>query len=591
MSIFDRFPWTNFHELNLDEIIRYAEDAKKSAADSAQTAQDCKDYIENFDKELQPIVEDVVQQMRDDGTLANIVNNLAVVEDYGAIGDGTTDSTTAIQRCLDNNPGATICFKGGTYCISKTLEAWGASGGQCLLLGGATLKWTGAQDDTSVMLRFEKPYTPSISSVPRVIGGNFDGSDRCGTLIQSHTFYTDIGSAKFINCRKNAILLGNADGSDAISAQAKIHQCHFFMNGSLSSLDDTRCITIYDPDNQISDCVSYMYGCFAYLACGGNSFVNCHSTPGYLSNYVATPENWTAAHIVLDPPTSGHTGVNLFSNCYFNVGKYVVYNKYRPCSLTIHISNSHYTYYSSADLPFPGEGFIWGGYRGILELDGFDVLHGDNFTMYDYWTSDIPTNTTLPKKLDVARSERYPERSVIQASNHCTVAHRPVNVVNANNPASLTDVWYEVGAVIMSYTPVGNMTSNTRGGFAVEYGSQDRSNKAVFGFSGDTPVLRYEESPTGFTTTQFRMGTTPKSITLQGNTYQYYSMYIKCSNFSTTRRIVKMYPLDAYCKCYVRSHVNANTPTEADPAGIDLAQTIGLTFPDFTVTSAGVQPR
>ena len=39
MSIFDRFPWTNFHELNLDEIIRYAEDAKKSAAEAAQTAE------------------------------------------------------------------------------------------------------------------------------------------------------------------------------------------------------------------------------------------------------------------------------------------------------------------------------------------------------------------------------------------------------------------------------------------------------------------------------------------------------------------------------------------------------------------------
>lgn len=47
----------------------------------------------------------------------NIIN----VKDFGAIGDGETDDTEAIQNALNSGEGKTVYFPSGTYLISKTL--------------------------------------------------------------------------------------------------------------------------------------------------------------------------------------------------------------------------------------------------------------------------------------------------------------------------------------------------------------------------------------------------------------------------------------------------------------------------------------
>ena len=49
-------------------------------------------------------------------------NDVVSVEDYGAVGDGTTDDTDSIQNALDKSSARRIFFPKGTYMVSKTIE-------------------------------------------------------------------------------------------------------------------------------------------------------------------------------------------------------------------------------------------------------------------------------------------------------------------------------------------------------------------------------------------------------------------------------------------------------------------------------------
>lgn len=58
--------------------------------------------------------------MKDVALESDIVSGYANVKDYGAVGDGVTDDTDAIKRCLDETGMA--FFPNGTYLITETLD-------------------------------------------------------------------------------------------------------------------------------------------------------------------------------------------------------------------------------------------------------------------------------------------------------------------------------------------------------------------------------------------------------------------------------------------------------------------------------------
>lgn len=121
MGLFDQFPYTNFHELNMDWIIGVIKRL-------------CDIYDGVTDK-ITEIVVQYLEQMLEDGELKELIDKIldeitkrigifpVSPEMYGAKGDGTTNDTLAFQNCLEyaNSRNVDVkCEYGKTYLITPS---------------------------------------------------------------------------------------------------------------------------------------------------------------------------------------------------------------------------------------------------------------------------------------------------------------------------------------------------------------------------------------------------------------------------------------------------------------------------------------
>lgn len=82
-------------------------------------------------------------------TLPNRFADIINVKDYGAIGDGVTDDSDAIQDALDLCEGKAVWFPAGTYLITDTLRV---THGKTMILGTqATLSAGASYDETGII--------------------------------------------------------------------------------------------------------------------------------------------------------------------------------------------------------------------------------------------------------------------------------------------------------------------------------------------------------------------------------------------------------------------------------------------------------
>lgn len=103
---------------------------------------------------LEDIIDEIDEQVE---RIDELFSREVSVKDYGAVGDGVTDDTEAIQAAINDNPGATIFMPDGVYLISDTIvirgshtsikgtnrrrNLWGVASLDVFEPGGTVLLW------------------------------------------------------------------------------------------------------------------------------------------------------------------------------------------------------------------------------------------------------------------------------------------------------------------------------------------------------------------------------------------------------------------------------------------------------------------
>ena len=113
-----KYPYTNFHELNLDWILDQVEKNRKNI--ESNTKEISKIERTNF----QPFVDNAVEKTVESGAFQAAIEEamgaFITVKDFGAIGDGVADDSDSINAALASGH-KTIFIPDGEYRITKKL--------------------------------------------------------------------------------------------------------------------------------------------------------------------------------------------------------------------------------------------------------------------------------------------------------------------------------------------------------------------------------------------------------------------------------------------------------------------------------------
>lgn len=621
-----------------DDSLSYYELLNKVVQKVNEVIDQTNTMSENFQEYVTTETDKVLTEWLNDGTIEEYLNNVAIVNDYGAKGDGVTDDTQAIQRCIDENPKSLILFKKGTYRISDTIHLYNESGGATVDFGGATIIFndgTNIENNNKIMFAIDTFYYDrngnSAPSRAIIKNGTLNGSHICGigigimtagcyvmrngvrtfSYIANHGYHSLIDGCKLSNFCRYAVLNGYRLNNGIVetrdvdedtvkigsaSTQTTLNNLYIYHTDNYDSRNNGTGIGIMSSDNQIMNIITWRLKVSYELYVGGNTFTNCHSTVDYISN--GTNGDWNSIydgiHILLTAETDT-TQINEFIGNYFNVGKYVVFNQATGGSwMMTRIEDSYYIFYRTYHVTH-GESCLCGGTPTDISCDNFDVIIGKDHNFFGYAPSQNPgSRVTVPTKLNFNRNYRHSEQSIFSAVNLMWNNSNPILVSDRNNAIPSVNEWYEIGAILFPYFTPSSVNETSLGNAKIEMDFAYLTNSVSIGFE-DTRTTEngvkifaskiVEEKCSEPSTSRYiAIDKYTKIVNVMGREFLSVSIYMKATATTGRRCGLKIYGTTPFVHGFVRNGINSNQSPVTLTDYIELWRT--KTNGDFNIVNA-----
>jgi hypothetical protein len=258
------------------------------------------------------------------------------VKDFGAIGNGTTDDTAAIQAAITAVGTGTVYFPYGTYKVTSTLNV------TC-----NTYMQTGATITTSTMASDAKVFNVTVSTNHQNIAIQGDVSvdpanGTVGFFVTGNAFRTTLQNCKAINLKYGFLIntfsvglydcRGNTNTTNlsayASSVSVQINDLKV-IGGNYADPLGTYSIIIGDSSFTTTVPAGDFHGTSMVLSGfaldGGTLHIESYLDCNINSLYFETPTANTAIEIENNSTNDGYvSGVNIY-NCYFKDVDYAIY--------------------------------------------------------------------------------------------------------------------------------------------------------------------------------------------------------------------------------------------------------------------------
>lgn len=321
--------------------------------------------------------------------------NIVTPEQYGAVGDGVTDDTAAINQCLSENPNTTIVFSNKRYCISNTLHAYGNGGGQYVIVGGARIEWIGDENPLKAMYRMD--LSGGKDHQPILEGGTWLGVNKVGYGVIVDGEHAVASKIRVLDATVAGISIGKetidydsyqAGTVDPRSLQATVNDCMVFTsvsNGAEWSDKTNRIgLLITESDNVINGFISNRMHKGVELRASGNVFNNLHVCAAYKTKLVKPAPCYA---IFINPLKVSSNNGDMFNNCYFDNYTYIVGGAKPTIHRQVSISNSYYFYSGKQTTGDRVECYVTDGNVLYISIDGLTTSRSSSCILMDLYPS------------------------------------------------------------------------------------------------------------------------------------------------------------------------------------------------------------
>jgi hypothetical protein len=513
-------------------------------------------------------------------------NAVITPEMYGAIGDGVTDDTVAIQACINANPNSTIVFKNKKYRITDTINLYGNTGGAHIIFGGATIIWDGVTNG----IMFDVTASTGDDGRPQLTGGNFDGNEKAATAIRLNKYHCILENAKIYDCIGEMLVIGTANGGRSL--QCSVSNVIIYVSRSSSSLDWTDSNTIiglsvYEADNFFSEVNINRCNKSVYYRASGCEFINCHFTAEYRTAKESTEDIPDSFAVYYEPYSTTSIGSENFTNCYFDNHKYCLYAASENRNV-FSLTNCKYFNSGKQTTKVGVAAFLLGGYSTNVQVENFTVIpSGGKCIFYDATfngtTADASGSAMSLQMVGIIKQTFA--QSIYSLDADAFVAYTAAHLRNNNEFAEV----YRYATISAGYNLL-------LGSFVVRtpYANLDRMPSILLhfrnrsylhaditlGYDKTNHVLQVlkKEVLTADTSSQYKISE-PYTITINGVAHQVFDLYMSSINSGSLSG-----------KGYLFLSAETNSPTRVyliNEQAVNVQDsdiTVGTTF-DFTSTT------